>query len=188
VRFSYTARMTVELNPRRLAIAPFTQTAARLSGTRSGSEFGRLLPEAAGSQRVGEVFFEAFGQLKPNAQGAMSPWIGLAAHTTLPMVCQRCLEPVDVDIDFSREFRFVATEAQAELEDDQSEEDVLVSAADFDLLALVEDELLMALPPSPKHQQCPHPVKLAVADKDFVVAEEVVNPFAVLGQLKTPKA
>ena len=81
--------MTVELNPRRLAIAPFTQTAARLSGTRSGSEFGRLLPEAAGSPRVGEVFFEAFGLLRPNAQGAMSPWIGLAAHTTLPMVCQR---------------------------------------------------------------------------------------------------
>jgi len=179
--------MTAELNPRRLAIVPFTQTAARLSGARSGSEFGRLLPEPAGSQGAGEVFFEAFGELRPNAQGAMSPWISLAARTTMPMVCQRCLEPVDVNIDFSREFRFVATEAQAELEDDQSEEDVLVSAPDFDLLALVEDELLMALPPSPKHQQCPRPVNLAVADKDFDVPDEVVNPFAVLGQLKTPK-
>jgi len=179
--------MTAELNPRRLAIVPFAQTGARLSGVRNGSEFGRLLPEPAGSHGVGQVFFEAFGELRLNAQGAMSTWIGLAARTTMPMVCQRCLEPVDVDIDFSREFRFVATEAQAELEDDQSEEDVLVSAPDFDLLALVEDELLMSLPPSPKHQRCPRPVKLAVADKDFVVAEEVVNPFAVLGQLKTPK-
>ncbi|MEI7514876.1 MAG: DUF177 domain-containing protein [Betaproteobacteria bacterium] len=179
--------MNAPLNPRRLSIAPFTQAAARLSGSRSGSEFGRLLPEPEGSQGVGEVFFEAFGELRPNAKGAMSPWIRLEAHTTLPMVCQRCLEPVDVEIAVSREFRFVATEAQAELEDDQSEEDVLVSAPDFDLLALVEDELLMALPPSPKHQQCPHRVKLAVADKDFVVTDEVVNPFAVLGQLKTPK-
>jgi len=179
--------MTAELNPRRLAIVPFTQTAARLSGARDGGEFGRLLPEPAGSHGVGQVFFEAFGELRPNAQGAMSPWISLAAHTTLPMVCQRCLELVNVDIDFSREFRFVATEAQAELEDDQSEEDVLVSAPDFDLLALVEDELLMELPPSPKHQQCPRPVNLAVADKDFDVPDKAVNPFAVLGQLKTPK-
>jgi len=179
--------MTAELNPRRLAIVPFTQTAARLSGARDGSEFGRLLPEPAGSHGVGQVFFEAFGELRPNAQGAMSPWISLAARTTLPLVCQRCLELVNVDIDFSREFRFVATEAQAELEDNQSEEDVLVSAPDFDLLALVEDELLMALPPSPKHQQCPRPVKLAVADKDFAVPDEAVNPFAVLGQLKRPK-
>jgi uncharacterized protein len=53
------------------------------------------------------------------------------------------------------------------------------------LLVLIEDELLMEMPTSPKHEVCPQPAKFSVADPDFV--EEIVvkpNPFAVLGQLK----
>ena len=73
----------------------------------------------------------------------------------------------------------------AAVEDEASEEDVLVTARDFNLLELVEDELLMALPVVPKHAVCPDPVKLQVADPDFVdTVQEKPNPFAVLEQLK----
>ena len=54
-------------------------------------------------------------------------------------------------------------------------------------LALVEDELLMALPASPKHDVCPQAVKLRVADADFQEAEDKPNPFAALVGLKVPK-
>ena len=58
----------------------------------------------------------------------------------------------------------------------------------FDLLELVEDELLMAMPVVPRHDQCPAPVKLAVADDAFdAPAAGRPNPFAALQGLKTDK-
>ena len=113
-------------------------------------------------------------------------WLMPTAAVALPQTCQPCLGPVDVPVVVERDFRFVATEEQAELEDEESEEDVLVLSRDFNLLELVEDELLMALPVVPKHDVCPTPVKLQVADPDFVEnVEQKPNPFAVLQQLKT---
>jgi len=51
-----------------------------------------------------------------------------------------------VNLLVDRDFRFVPDEATAMAEDDEAEEDLLVLSGEFDLLALVEDELLMDLP------------------------------------------
>jgi uncharacterized protein len=83
-----------------------------------------------------------------------------------------------------RAFRFVETEAQAELEDDASPEDVLVLSRDFDLATLIEDEVLMDLPVVPRHDTCPVPVKLTAADADFEEVSPKPSPFAVLAGLK----
>jgi uncharacterized protein len=113
----------------------------------------------------------------------------LAARATLSLVCQRCLGPVEEIVDFERAFRFVASEALAEVEDEESEEDVLVISKSFDLLELMEDELLMASPLVSKHEVCPKAVKLQAADPDFEdPAHEKPNPFAVLQQLKKKDA
>jgi uncharacterized protein len=105
-------------------------------------------------------------------------------NTSLPLICQRCLGPVDVPLVIERAFRFVETEAQAEQEDDASPEDLLVLSRDFDLAALMEDEVLMELPVVPRHEVCPVPVKLAVADANFDESAPKPNPFAVLAGLK----
>ena len=109
----------------------------------------------------------------------------LEGSVTLSLVCQRCLGPVDIDVEFERSFRFVATEELAEIEDEESEEDVLVLSRDFNLLELLEDELLMAMPPAPMHEQCPTAIKMQVADTGFDAAEQnQVHPFSVLSALK----
>jgi uncharacterized protein len=95
--------------------------------------------------------------------------------------------PVEVD----QWYRFVASEDIAMAEDDQSEEDLLVMEPQFNLLAVLEDELLMALPLVPMHEECPVAPKLQAGD----IAEpdeagepgEKPNPFAMLAQLKTEK-
>ena len=52
-------------------------------------------------------------------------------------------------------------------------------------LQLVEDELLMALPVVPRHEECPTSVPLASSDDDFEVANsEKPNPFAALAALR----
>jgi uncharacterized protein len=92
-------------------------------------------------------------------------------------------------VEVERPFRFVQDEAIAMAQDDQSEEDLLALSRSFDLIELIEDELLMDLPVAPRHDVCPVPVTLAVADADFEAAEqEKENPFAMLERLRTRKA
>jgi uncharacterized protein len=88
----------------------------------------------------------------------------------------------------NRSFRFVPDEATAAAEDDEAEEDLLALSRSFDLVELVEDELLMELPVAPRHDVCPEPVKMSAADTDFdAAAPEKENPFALLGRLKVGK-
>jgi uncharacterized protein len=71
--------------------------------------------------------------------------------------------PLAVD----RSFRFVADEDMAAAQDELAEEDVLALSRSFDLVELVEDELLMEMPLAPMHEVCPEPVKLSVQDENF---------------------
>jgi uncharacterized protein len=115
-------------------------------------------------------------------------WVHLEAQATLPLVCQRCLHPVEVPLLVNRSFRFVADEATAAAEDDTAEEDLLALSRSFDLKELVEDELLMEVPVAPFHEVCPEPVKMSAADPEFEQAtERREHPFAALSRLKTGK-
>ena len=76
------------------------------------------------------------------------------AQATLRLICQRCLEPMDQALAVDRPFRFVSSEQVALDEDDQSEEDLLVASQAFDAMALIEDELILALPLVPRHPEC----------------------------------
>jgi uncharacterized protein len=168
-----------------LNIAGFAMERGTLTGTDSLVRMERLATEAQGSIESTVVRYCAHGSMRTDGVSGEQAWLVLTAEVALPMICQRCLGPVDVTVQFEREFRFVATEEIAETQDEESEEDVLVLSRDFNLLDLIEDELLMALPVVPKHTVCPGAIKLQVADPSFTedVAEKP-NPFAVLGQLK----
>lgn len=178
--------MSNEFQARHLDIPAFAQSGATLRGADLLSNHERLLEESGGQGADRQVQWEVRGRQQSDASGHVRTWLHLSARASLPLTCQRCLAPADIDVEVARDFRFVATEAQAEAEDDTSEEDVLVLSRDFDLQALVEDELLMALPLVPRHEVCPTEVKLAVQDADFEAAQEAKpNPFAALAGLKT---
>ncbi len=177
--------MKHDYDARHLNIDAFARAQGHIDGSENLTDFGRLFDEAQGDASQKTVHFTAQGELRTDASSGERVWLILTGEVALPQICQRCLGPVDVAVVFQREFRFVATEELAELEDETSEEDVLVLSRDFNLLELVEDELLMALPVVPKHDVCPGPVKLQVADPDFAdEASDKPNPFAVLEQLK----
>ena len=179
--------MKPTLNPRKLPILNFAKSESSLDGAQPLADFERLQDFQQADVLGVQVQFQAHGEMRAAAGGGSAPWLRLSADTRLTLVCQRCLAPVEQEVAFAREFRFVGSEAQAELEDEESEEDVLALSSEFDLLELVEDELLMALPASPKHDVCPQAVKLRVADPDFQDPEDKPNPFAALVGLKLPK-
>lgn len=162
---------------------------AHLSGEVHGptalAKFERLMQETQGSGSDRFMQWTARGDVQTDESGTDQIWMYLKAEVTLPLVCQRCLAPVGVNVAIDRSFRFVETEAQAEKEDEACEEDVLALGADFSLADLLEDEVLMALPVVPRHDHCPVSVTLEVVDPGFEEAlVEKVNPFAVLSTMR----
>lgn len=181
--------MKHEFDAQHLHIAAFAKSQGTHAGEERLSRFERLMEQGQGLGGETLVSYSVQGEMRPDASGGEEPWLHLAADATLTLVCQRCLGPVDEAIHFERDFRFVASEALAEVEDEESEEDVLVISKSFNLLELIEDELLMATPLVSKHETCPKPVKLQAADPGFEdLPQEKPNPFAVLQQLKKKDA
>ena len=184
-RFSYTAAMTKEFSPQRLDVKAFAQAGGRLSGRDSLLKYGRLAQEAKGLHPDLMVDWEAVGEVRTALGGMGQVWLHIKVTASFPMECQRCMTPVDVPLEVDRAFRFVADEATAEALDDDSEEDLLAMSREFDLRELIEDELLMALPVVPKHEECPTAVPMASSDDDFEEANaDKPNPFAALAGLR----
>ncbi|MGJ7490415.1 YceD family protein [Variovorax sp. ZT4R33] len=180
--------MNREFVTSRLDVTAFATAAAALTGNAPAPEFQRLSAELAEPAPQAHVSWEVRGELRAGSEGVMAPWLHLKVDTVLPFVCQRCLTPVQLPLTVDRSFRFAADEATAALEDESSEEDVLAAERDFDLLGLIEDELLMEVPVTPRHEVCPVPVQLSAVDPDFEQAEETAaKPFAVLGALRGRK-
>lgn len=183
--------MSKEFSAARLDVRAFAQSAGHLQGQSALSAFPRLAedaqPDAADGH--GEVHWQADGELVEQTGGSGQVWLHLQADAVVPMVCQRCLTVAPISLQVDRSFRFVADETMAESEDDESDEDLLVLSREFNLLELIEDELLMELPVVPRHDSCPEPVSMQSSDADFEQAiEDKPNPFAVLRGLDVGKS
>jgi uncharacterized protein len=179
--------MNIPPDPERLHVAAFAQAAGQLEGAWPVARFERLMELGAPAGGGTQVVFSAQGCMRDDPAGTAEPWIRLRGNATVQLVCQRCLGPVDTVLAFERDFRFVASEALAEVEDEESDEDVLVASTAFNLLDLLEDELLMAVPLVPKHVTCPGVVRLRAAAPGFNDEPAPrTNPFAALGALKRP--
>jgi uncharacterized protein len=180
--------MSYEFVASRLDIQSLANIATTLTGRVPLASLSRLSAEVGDSAGRREIAWQVVGELRDGAAGQAQVWLHLKAQVLVPLICQRCLGPADLEVAVDRSFRFVATEAQAEAEDDASEEDVLVLDRAFDLLGLLEDELLMGLPVIPLHEICPTEVKLVAQDPDFEdQSGKPANPFAVLAKLRTGK-
>jgi uncharacterized protein len=180
--------MAKDFDPHRLDVRRFAEAGAELQENEPLQAFARLRAETAEADPELPVDWRARGELLNPTHHQPQVWVHLEASATLPLVCQRCLQPVDLPLAVDRSFRFVADEATAAAEDDDAEEDLLALSRSFDLHELVEDELLMEVPVAPRHEACPEPVKMSAVDPGFEAAmEEREHPFAALGKLKTGK-
>lgn len=180
--------MAKDFDPHRLDVRRFAEAAGRLEASDALRTYRRLVAETEGEDLARAVRWQVRGELLNPHHVHPQVWVHLDAEATLPLVCQRCLHPVDVPLAVHRSFRFVADEATAAAEDDAAEEDLLALSRSFDLVELVEDELLMELPVAPRHEVCPEAVKMSAVDPGFeAAAPEKEHPFAVLGRLKAAK-
>lgn len=172
-------------DPLRLDVEAFAKDGDELSGDWPLAALERLCESAHAEARPGDedrVLWQARGELRPVRGAAAQVWLHVGARTRIHLECQRCLQPVDAELQAQRSFQFAPDEATAAEIDADSEDDVLVLTRALDLKELVEDELILELPLVPRHERCPEPL-VAPASVDEPL-EERPNPFAALAALK----
>lgn len=91
-------------------------------------------------------------QIRGAADEQGRPAIAVQVTGTVPLTCQRCLEPVDAAV--AQETLLLLAHDDAELValDEASEHEVVVASGRLNALELVEDELLLTLPFAPRHE------------------------------------
>ncbi len=111
------------------------------------------------------------------------PQLAMQVTGDVQLVCQRCLRPFAYQIESTSVLVLAHDEAQADqieaMLDDETL-DVIVGSATMELVDLIEDEALLAIPQAPKHASCPGPQAPVRIDD----SEVKPSPFAVLKHLK----
>lgn len=105
------------------------------------------------------------------------PFLRIVAKADLTLLCQRCLGDVRCAVDVDS--RLLLVPNGEELPDDgleNDEFDPVHAGRDFDVFGAVEEELLLALPLAPTHEDCSAPVVQENGDDR--------SPFALLKSLK----
>jgi uncharacterized protein len=110
-------------------------------------------------------------------------------RVSLRVTCQRCLEGMDLQIEASPWLLLLRPEEGQDRLDDEAY--ILVTDKPLSLSALVEDELLLALPMVPTHELSECPAKVYVRKEIGGGRQQAdggkKNPFAVLDRLKKTK-
>jgi uncharacterized protein len=170
-------------DPRRLDVARAAREGYTAEGAWPLAGFDRLREGDAVPE--GDVHWSARAGARPRAGAAPEIRLWLAARAQVERTCQRCLQSMQLPLEVERQFLFVANEdLAAELDADNDQEDVLELTPRLDLHALVEEELLLALPIVPRHETCPQP--LAAAAPEPADAPTQAHPFAALARLRRP--
>ncbi|NOZ37622.1 MAG: hypothetical protein GXP11_06055 [Gammaproteobacteria bacterium] len=108
-----------------------------------------------------------------------------SVQASLDLVCQRCLKPMRVEVNTSLALGFARSVAG--LEKIPSElEPVRVEGGQVNLLDLLEDEIMLALPQIPRHaeNECSLRHKPESPNSESPQPQERENPFSVLAGLK----
>ncbi|KIF82675.1 YceD family protein [Noviherbaspirillum autotrophicum] len=136
--------------------------------------------------RLSEESVDKSGALRWSLKGGNDsrghPQLTLSISGGVRLMCQRCLTPFGFDIESESVVVLARDEVSAdEIEALLADEsvDVIVGSRAFNFAELIEDEALLAIPLSPKHEVCPDQA-MPVAPKDV----GKVSPFAVLKNLK----
>jgi len=174
-------------DPHRLDVAAFARSDGALQGEWPLASMLRLLQDAVPPLACGPapcVAWSVRGSRKVVAGGGDELRLHLHARTALQLVCQRCLQPLTVELEIHPQLRFVRGEAQAAALDEASDdEDVLALTPALDLQPLVEDELILALPVVPRHASCPRPLPTSAGQDGVVRDSEAGHAFAGLASL-----
>lgn len=154
----------------------FCRTGESVGGQTPVSEMKRLVSVCA--DKSGELAWNVSGDLDNHNK----PRLSVKVAGSVNLICQRCLEPLIFELDSAIAILVAKTEEEAdEIEEllvDDDKIEVIVVDEKVDVMDLVEDEALLALPLSARHEICPDS---SIVDE---WKEKQESPFSVLKELK----
>jgi uncharacterized protein len=147
-----------------------------LSGTVDARQFQRVVDRLADVPGHAVVGWRIDGGDDPTGRPALT----VTVDGSVPLVCQRCLKPFAWKVEQRTDLLLARNDAELVSLDAEEPEVVLANEA-LDALTLVEDELLLSLPFSPRHPEgeCGPAVVPSIAEP------EKASPFAQLSALKS---
>ncbi len=152
----------------------FAAESRSIAGELAVADLIRLSDALASSEGV--LVWRVSGSMVEGAEG-LEARLRLQVDGALQLRCQRCLGglewPLRLDT-LLQPVRVGQPIPEEELEDD--EVDAIEIEGELDVLALLEDEILLALPIAPRHQVCEAPRPDGGSSKE--------SPFAALASLR----
>jgi uncharacterized protein len=153
----------------------------RLNRTEQGgnpvASLSRLATDAASDQ--GAIRWSLAGDVDEMGHSRLK----LSMSGSVQLVCQRCLTPLTLTLASESMLILAKDEAAAdrieELLDDE-DVDVIVVSKQLNVTELVEDEALLAIPSSPRHEVCPQQAMSEIPAQ----ADKGPSPFDALKDLK----
>jgi len=151
-----------------------------LEFARSGGVLDRRLA-LAGLPRLADLLTTTDGFLAVRLEGWRDDqgksWLQLDVAGEPVLCCQRCLGGVKFPLAIKSRLQLIAPGEDwpdDDLEDDSA--DAIAAEGELNVLSLIEDEVLLALPIAPRHEHCESPLANA--------SEHGSSPFSALAALK----
>ena len=163
-----------------------------LDFARNGLEIRGKIP-ASEMPRLQAMLAAPEGEFSYHVRGVCSslgrPMLQVTLDGSCQLICQRCLQSLAYPVKLLTHLILVPADQLDLAEDDGEDCDSIPADTRTDVLALLEEELLLSLPFAPTHP--PESCSLAMGSL-AMVSEEIkeagqaaTNPFAVLAKLKS---
>lgn len=193
-----------------MSSAPTTKSSASFTGTTQLSD-SILIPDFISLDKWGDTGFEWMGEVKPSSferlndllnteqpQKQLQISANLYRHNnvlhfafdiigTVWLTCQRCLQPISVDLTGNYDIALLEDNSQVHAFDEEQDYLLLneiintqTSERILPFKTLIEDEILLETPIAPKHDDC----EMSIEQVGDIPEEENENPFAALLSLK----
>ena len=124
-------------------------------------------------ERVGQMAHNGDTDFHVRLEGSEDsegrPLLRLHVEGSIRLTCQRCLEPLDMELVSDRSFMLVGSERELmDLSEEAEDIESLVADSKMNVLMLAEDEILLQIPMAPMHAEgsCSRPHWVADADEN----------------------
>ena len=136
-------------------------------------------------ERLGEALLSNEGNVTAKLEFGHSvgfPCLKGKVSATLLVECQRCLKPMETQVEGSFKFALLHSEDEFDLLPDELEP-LLIEGDEQSIIDLVEDELLLSLPMVMTHNEACSSF-MTEQEKAIKAEKEAAHPFAALKALK----
>lgn len=150
---------------------------------RNHSEISGEAP-VSGMERLSDLLADSQGMLRYTLRGDSDKdgnlYLEVEIEGVCQLLCQRCLQAMAYPVAIANRLLLQAEDAL--VQEDEDAPDSIAPDRHLDLIALLEDEVLLSLPIAPRHAEGECVAVYRQADQ-----EGERHPFAALGQLKVVK-